>query len=412
SDRIGGRVLTDATRFGIPCDEGAHWFYRSDVDPLVKLAKSAGLDMAETAVRQRLRIGRRFARENEVEAYFAAIVRANRAFGEGSRKGDVAAQRTLPKDLGEWLPSAEFALGPLTYGRGLDRLSAADLAMAAERDTPAFCRQGAGLLAQRLAENLTVTTGAPVRRIATWRGVSYVESTKGTLRARAVVVTAPIPVLAEKIRFDPVLPKSHLEALSKLVPGHLERVVLELPGNPLGLEPDSVIVEKAVDTRSAQLLANVGGSALSFVDLPGDVGQAMLGQGDAAMRAFALEWLATLFGTDVKSAVKRSHATRWGKAPWSLGAFTTAVPGGQSARKILMEPVRERVYFAGEALHETLWGTMAGAWESGERAAAAALRTMTVAPAASRPARTRQATEKPADEKPAAQRPGFFQFIR
>jgi hypothetical protein len=32
------------------------------------------------------------------------------------------------------------------------------------------------------------------------------------------------------------------------------------------------------------------------------------------------------------------------------------------------------MYLAGEATHETLWGTVDGAWESGERAADAALR--------------------------------------
>ena len=36
-----------------------------------------------------------------------------------------------------------------------------------------------------------------------------------------------------------------------------------------------------------------------------------------------------------------------------------------------MEPVRDRLFFAGEAAHETLWGTVGGAWESGERAAEA-----------------------------------------
>jgi hypothetical protein len=34
------------------------------------------------------------------------------------------------------------------------------------------------------------------------------------------------------------------------------------------------------------------------------------------------------------------------------------------------------VYFAGEALHETMWGTVGGAWESGERAADAVLRRL------------------------------------
>ena len=46
-----------------------------------------------------------------------------------------------------------------------------------------------------------------------------------------------------------------------------------------------------------------------------------------------------------------------------------------------MEPVRDRLFFAGEAVHETLWGTVGGAWESGERAADAALRLWASAPA-------------------------------
>ena len=56
------------------------------------------------------------------------------------------------------------------------------------------------------------------------------------------------------------------------------------------------------------------------------------------------------------------------------GAFSAAAVNGQPGRKVLMEPVRERLFFAGEAPHETLWGTVGGAWESGERAADAALR--------------------------------------
>ena len=80
----------------------------------------------------------------------------------------------------------------------------------------------------------------------------------------------------------------------------------------------------------------------------------------------------------MKKAVKRTHATRWNTEPWALGAFSAASPGGQGARKTLMEPLRDRIWFAGEAMHETLWGTVGGAWESGVRAAEAILRKMGV----------------------------------
>jgi monoamine oxidase len=88
---------------------------------------------------------------------------------------------------------------------------------------------------------------------------------------------------------------------------------------------------------------------------------------------FASSWLARLYGADVKAAVRRSAVTRWNASPFTLGAMSAAVPGGQGARRILMEPLGG-LFFAGEAAHETLWGTVGGAWESGERAAEAALR--------------------------------------
>ena len=51
-----------------------------------------------------------------------------------------------------------------------------------------------------------------------------------------------------------------------------------------------------------------------------------------------------------------------------------ASPGGQWARKALSESLNERLWFAGEAVHETLWGTVGGAWEAGERAADAVIK--------------------------------------
>jgi monoamine oxidase len=54
--------------------------------------------------------------------------------------------------------------------------------------------------------------------------------------------------------------------------------------------------------------------------------------------------------------------------------MSVAAPGSQSARRLMMETLGGRIFFAGEAMHERLWGTVGGAWESGERAADAALR--------------------------------------
>ena len=62
-----------------------------------------------------------------------------------------------------------------------------------------------------------------------------------------------------------------------------------------------------------------------------------------------------------------------------------------------MEPVRGRVYFAGEAVHESLGGTFAGAWESGERAAEKILRLMGLLKDAETP--KREPAERPRRRK-------------
>jgi monoamine oxidase len=92
------------------------------------------------------------------------------------------------------------------------------------------------------------------------------------------------------------------------------------------------------------------------------------------MIEFAQDWITSLFGSSARKAIKRSYATRWNEEPFVLGAMSAAVPGGADARKILAEPVGGRIWFAGEALHDTQWGTVNGAWDSGQRAAEAALR--------------------------------------
>jgi hypothetical protein len=59
-----------------------------------------------------------------------------------------------------------------------------------------------------------------------------------------------------------------------------------------------------------------------------------------------------------------------------------------------MEPLRDRLWFAGEAVHETAWGTVNGAWESGERAAEAALRKIGPLQEPAKPAPKRQSQPK------------------
>jgi monoamine oxidase len=373
--QIGGRCLTDAATFDVPFDRGARWMHNPESNPMIRLARNAGLDIYPAPLGQKIRIGRRNARAGETEEFLAALVRANRAIDDASRgKADVACAAVLPKDLGDWAGAAEFVLGANATGKDLKEISVIDKAHAQDRNAAIGCRQGLGTLIAKLGEQVPLALSTPASRV-NWSGRDVtVETPAGKITARAAIVTVSTNVLtAGNIKFTPDIPKRQLDAAAKLSLGSYDHIVLQLPGNPLGLARDDIIIEQSGSTRTALLVANIGSSSLCSIDVGGSFGRDLSSQGEPAMVAFAVEWLTKLFGSDAASAVRKSSATRWNFAPFALGAMSSAVPGGQPSRKILTEPIGS-MFLAGEATHDTLWGTVEGAWESGERAAEAALR--------------------------------------
>jgi monoamine oxidase len=342
---IGGRCLTDTTTFDVPLDRGARWLHNPDANPLIKLARALALEMVVAPVGQKIRIGRRNARPGETEEFLAALVRTNRAIEEASRgKLDMACGSVIDKVRG------------------------------GDRGALIACRLGLGTMVAKLADQIPVALSTPANRVEWSNRDVTVQTPAGKIAARAAVVTVSTNVLASgAIRFDPDLPKRKLDAASKLSLGSFDHITLQLSGNPLGLARDDAIIEQSSSTKTALLLANIGGSSVCSVDVGGSFGRDLSSQGEKAMVAFAVEWLTKLFGSEVGAAVKKSAATRWNAAPFVLGAMSAASPGGEPSRAALAEPMGA-VFLAGEAAHETLWGTVDGAWESGERAADAALR--------------------------------------
>lgn len=388
ASEIGGRCVTDTTSFAAPFDRGARWLHNPDSNPLVRLARSSGFAVTPVAPGQKVRIGRRNARSRETEDFLAAFVRASRAISDASRgKSDISCAAALPNDLGDWAATIEYVLGPATTSKDLRALSAMDAVRTLDRTALLGCPQGVGSLLTQLASSLPIALSTPVKRIV-WSGRDLaVETTAGRIGARAIIVTASTNVLTSgNLAFSPELPKRQLDAAARLSLGSIDRIALQFKGNPLGLSRDETIIERADDIRTATLVGNIGGTSLCTVDVAGSFGRQLAAQGEAAMQDFAIEWLGKLFGSDIAGAVERKAVTRWNEMPYVLGAMSAAEPGGQPSRKVLGEPLGN-LFFAGEATHETLFGTVQGAWESGERAADAALKKI-------------GAVKEPAPEKP------------
>ncbi|MGH6778867.1 MAG: flavin monoamine oxidase family protein, partial [Bradyrhizobium sp.] len=375
ASRVGGRCMTDISTFGVPFDRGARWLYDADNNPMINLARNLRLDLSDVPFGQKIRIGRRYARPGETEEFLASLVRAKQAITAAARSGlDESCAAAVPGDLGDWAGTVDFVLGPGTTGKDLKDLSAVDKAHARDRTDTIGCRQGLGTLIAKLGGRLPLSLSTPASRIA-WNNRNVaVDTPVGRIAAHAAIITVSTNVLAAGgIEFVPDLPKRYLDAAARLSLGSYDHIALQMPGNPLGLSRDDVLIEQNSSTHTGQLYANIGGSSLCVMDIGGSFCRDLSAQGEPAMVAFAAEWLTKLFGSDAAKAIKKASATRWNDQPYVLGAMSAAAPGGRFARSILTEPIGG-LFLAGEATHENWWGTVDGAWESGERAANAALR--------------------------------------
>src|SRR6201995_1555378 len=142
ANQIGGRCLTDSSTFDVPFDRGARWMHNPDTNPMIKLARAAGLEIATASSAQKIRIGRRNARAGETEEFLATLVKVNRAIDDASRRADISCAAALPKDLnlGDWSGAIDFTFGASFSGKDLKDFSAVDKIRAADRNTVFACR--------------------------------------------------------------------------------------------------------------------------------------------------------------------------------------------------------------------------------------------------------------------------------
>src|SRR5262249_11921390 len=208
-------------------------------------------------------------------------------------------------------------------GKDLKELSVIDKARAQDRNAAIACRQGLGTLISKLGEQVPVALSTPASRMA-WsnRDVS-VETPAGKIVSRAAIITVSTKALSGGvIKLTPEIPKRMHDAAEKLSLGSYGHIMVELPGNPLGLARDDILIEQSNSTRTALMFANMGGSSLCSIDVGGSFGRDLAAQGEPAMIAFAIEWLTKMFGSELAKAVKKSSATRWNASPYIQGAMS------------------------------------------------------------------------------------------
>ena len=120
-----------------------------------------------------------------------------------------------------------------------------------------------------------------------------------------------------------------------------------------------------------EFLVRPMGTDLVVGFLGGDVGKELEDKGERAAVDFAVSRLAKMYGPEVKSSLIESFVTHWGSDPFSMGAYSVALPGYQHMRQVLKKPLEDKVYFAGEATSEAWALCLPGAYETGMEVAKA-----------------------------------------
>ena len=216
-------------------------------------------------------------------------------------------------------------------------------------------------------------------------GVVVEATTRDTslvVRARSAVVTLPLGVLqGGAVRFTPELPASKRDALDWLVMGPVVKLALRFR---------TAFWERAHGGRyrEGSFFHRAEAAFPTFWNmLPlhapvligwagGPKADALAGRDEASLVACALDDLRTLFGNDPdpQAELEAAYGHDWQTDPYSLGAYSYVATGGSDARALLAAPVDDLLFFAGEATSlASEAGTVAGALQTGERAAHEAL---------------------------------------
>ncbi len=382
--RLGGRAWTDRLA-KLSWDRGAHWLHHAEENAFAGYAETAGHHIerqpAESLLWSRGNWAEEAVRAGR-EDYFARAFAAIKESGASGK--DVAASTVLPE--GSRFRAMFDSWCAAISGVEPDRLSTLDDHRYRGGLSNWTIREGFGGLVARYGEGVPVQLETPARRVR-WGGRSaVVETPRGDIACRAVIVTVSTNVLAAgALAFDPLLPGETEGAIAGLPLGHAEKVAFAFSRDVFGM-PGPAQLHFEHDTLEAirfQIRSFDRNLAVGY--LAGRFAAHLEAEGARAMIAFAKEKLVEVFGSHIQRHLCGVATTHWSSDPHILGGYSSARPGKADSRQALRAPVGDRVFFAGEACSVNAYGTVHGAYETGVEAAERVARRLGRTPAGKGP---------------------------
>ncbi len=370
SSRIGGRVWTDQETYAIPCDMGAHWLHYGTDNFYKNYGERNGFDIYPDNLNVAL-YNRGETIENGAELIPELLGLMEQAIEESADTGIDVSLADATENINHPLTSiARYILGPWTMGKELQNLSVLDYA-SMQDSVDWFCREGFGTLVAHYGSKLPVSLDTTVKTID-WSGKDLrISTNRGDICSKAVIVTVSTGVLASgAIQFNPALSAAKLESFDSISMGNYEHIWLEFSTPIAGLNPDTYVLNLTDEQDSTfGASANASGSTLTYFDVGGRIAKDLSHQSETDRINFALDRLRSVFGSEIDHSFVRGSASSWATDPLTVGSYASAQPGASDRRDVLREPIADRIFFAGEACHQSMFASVAGAHLSGKETA-------------------------------------------
>lgn len=362
-DRLGGRAHTVGWN-GYRLDLGCTWLHSAERNSLRMEAEAIGepVDRTPTGWFSQYRdLG--FSPEEKEEA-FGSFEALEERLAAKPPPTDRASDAIDPSN--RWNPFLN-ALSNYINGAPLDRVSVADwLAYDnSASDQNWRLRNGYGTLLAKLGGEFEHRLVTPVTAISRLKEAVQIQTAEGVIEAERVVVAVPTATL-HKIRFDPPI-EGLLDAAQHLPLGIADKLFLALErpeefpygahllGNPRSSETGSYFLHPLGMPVVEGFFGGTGASALEALD-------------DAGAFAFAVDELAALLGSGIRSRLKPIVRSRWARESWIEGSYSHALPGHAGDRAKIAGAGDDRIAFAGEHVSASDYSTAHGAYDSGRAA--------------------------------------------
>lgn len=390
-ERIGGRIYTNTTWPDIPLDWGATWIHGVKGNPLTDIARTVNAPMRFTSYDsaltyatdgQPLTATQDQQLEELQERIHKTLLQASALDPDQSIQQAITTGLNPDKLSIEEQRLVNFILNgdiEQEYAGSTEQLSAQwyDEAKAYPGKDALFPK-GFNFIVDYLAKTLAIHTKQTVQSID-WSGDKVIVSTNSdSFNADQVIVTLPLGVLkANQVQFNPPLPEDKTKAIQTLGMGVLNKCYLRFDKAfwPNDIDWLEYIAEERGLWTEWFSFTHATNLPVLLAFIAADKARELEKWTDEAIVDSAMQTLRKLYGKDIPAPLGY-QITRWASDPFALGSYSfNAVGATPAMRKQLAQPLKDKLFFAGEATEHQHFSTAHGAYISGLRAASELLAT-------------------------------------